>query len=60
MQQLKSADHSQRRRYVEWVLEQQAMDDNFSNTIFFTDEAHFTLGGYINKQNCRIWGSSSN
>ena len=21
----------------------------------FSDEAHFDLGGYINKQNCRIW-----
>ena len=33
------------------------MDGNFSNKIFFSDEAHFTLGGYVNKQNCRIWGS---
>ena len=24
---------------------------------FLSDEAHITLGGYINKQNCRIWGS---
>ena len=41
---------------MEWVLEQQAMDGNFSNKIFFTDEAHFTLDGYANKQNCNIWG----
>ena len=40
---------------MEWVLEQQAMDGNFSNKIFFSDEAHFRLGGYVNKQNCRIW-----
>ena len=53
-QQLKPAEHSQRRRYAEWVLEQQAVDGNFSNKIFFTDEAH--LGGYVNKQNYRIWG----
>ena len=59
MQQLKPTDHSQRRRYVEWVLEQQAVDGNFSNKIFFSDEAHFTLGGYVNKQNCRIWGSEN-
>ena len=31
------------------------MDGNFSNKIFFSDVAHFTLGGYVNKQNCRIW-----
>ena len=48
--QLKSADHSQRRRYVEWVLEQQAVDGNFSNKIFFSDEAHFTLGKYVNNK----------
>ena len=35
------------------------MDGNFSKKIFFSDEAHFTLGGYVNKQNCRIWGSEN-
>ena len=29
------------------------MKDNFSNKIFFGDEADFTLGGYVNKQNCQ-------
>ena len=23
--------------------------------IIFSDEVHFDLGGYVNKQNCRIW-----
>ena len=40
-----------------WVLEQKKEDINFSNKIFFRDEAHFALGGYVNKQNCRIWDS---
>ena len=26
---------------------------------FFSDESHFTLGGNVNKQNCRIWGSGN-
>ena len=56
---LKPAYHSQRRIYVEWVLEQQAVDGNFSNKIFFSHEAHFTLGAYFKKQNCRIWGSEN-
>ena len=34
------------------------MDYSFSNKIFFRDEAHFTLGGYV-VQNCRIWGSKN-
>ena len=59
MQLLKPADHSQCRRYVEWVLEQQAVGGNLSNKIFFSDEAHFTLAGYVNKQNCRILGSEN-
>ena len=30
------------------------VDGNFSNQIFFSN---FTLGGYVKKQNCCIWGS---
>ena len=52
-QQLKPLDHLQRRRFVNWVLEK---GDDFSSKIIFSDEAHFHLGGYVNKQNCRIWG----
>ena len=44
---------------MEWVLEQQAVDGNFWNKIFFSDEAHFTLCGYVNKQNVHIWGSKN-
>ena len=46
-------------RYVEWVFEKQTVDGNFSNKIFFSAEAHFTLGWYANKQNCRIWSSGN-
>ena len=27
--------------------------------IVFSDEAHFDLGGYVNKQNYRIWGTEN-
>ena len=27
--------------------------------IIFSDEARFDLGGHINKQNCRIWGTEN-
>ena len=27
--------------------------------IIFSDEAHFDLGGYVNKQNSRIWGTEN-
>ena len=26
---------------------------------FFSDEAHFDLDGYVNKQNYRIWGTQN-
>ena len=43
------------------MLEQQAVAGSFSNkkNFFFRDKAHFTLDGYINKQNCRILGSAN-
>ena len=25
----------------------------------FSDEAHFDIGGYVNKQNCHIWGKEN-
>lgn len=58
-QYLKPSDHRSRRTYADWVLEQQATNADFSNKIFFSDEAHFQVGGYVNKQNCRIWGSEN-
>ncbi|GFV29211.1 hypothetical protein TNCV_4602431 [Trichonephila clavipes] len=27
--------------------------------IMFSDEAHFWLNGYVNKQNCRIWSDAN-
>ena len=30
-------------------------DDGAINTILMTDEAHFHLSDYVNKQNCRYW-----
>ena len=30
-----------------------------AKTIIFSDEAHFDFGGYVNKQNCRTWGTEN-
>ncbi|GFV56915.1 retrovirus-related Pol polyprotein from type-1 retrotransposable element R1 [Trichonephila clavipes] len=32
-----------------------AVAPDFHKRILFSDEAHFWLNGYVNKQNCRIW-----
>ncbi|GFT40641.1 putative transposable element [Trichonephila clavipes] len=29
------------------------------NLLYFDDEAHFWLNGYVNKQNCRIWSEAN-
>ncbi|GFS80396.1 uncharacterized protein TNCV_3448231 [Trichonephila clavipes] len=43
-----------RRRFVEWAQNEVAVVPDFHKRILFSDEAHFWLNGYVNKQNCRI------
>lgn len=56
-QEISETDHLQRRRFVKWALEHEASNADFQSNIFFSDEANFYLDGFVNKQNCRIWGS---
>ncbi|GFV35761.1 hypothetical protein TNCV_913511 [Trichonephila clavipes] len=48
-------DHQARRRFVEWTQNKIAVVPDFHKRILFSDEAHFWLNDYVNKQNCRIW-----
>ncbi|GFX02367.1 putative transposable element [Trichonephila clavipes] len=52
-------DHQARRRFVEWAQNEIAVVPNFHKRILFSDEAHFWLNGYVNKQNCRIWSEAN-
>lgn len=52
-------DHFKRREFAKWALEKLEVDRNFGAKIIFSDEAHFWLNGYVNKQNCRIWGAEN-
>ncbi|GFW66157.1 hypothetical protein TNCV_1710561 [Trichonephila clavipes] len=52
-------DHQARRRFVEWAQNEIAVVPDFHKRILFSDEAHFWLNGYVNKQNCRIWSEAS-
>ncbi|GFX74936.1 hypothetical protein TNCV_1845081 [Trichonephila clavipes] len=47
-----------RRRFVEWAQNEIAVVPDFHKRILFSDEAHFWLNGYVNKQNCRIWSEA--
>ncbi|GFV50799.1 uncharacterized protein TNCV_4237541 [Trichonephila clavipes] len=52
-------DHPERRRFVEWAQNEMAVVPDFHKRILFSDEAHFWLNGYVNKQNCRIWSEAN-
>ncbi|GFT31437.1 DUF4817 domain-containing protein [Trichonephila clavipes] len=52
-------DHQARRRFVEWAQNKIAVVSDFHKRILFSDEAHFWLNGYVNKQNCRIWSEAN-
>ncbi|GFV69906.1 transposable element Tc3 transposase [Trichonephila clavipes] len=45
--------------FVEWAQNEIAVAPDFHKRILFSDEAHFWLNGYVNKQNCRIWSEAN-
>ncbi|GFU78700.1 putative DD41D transposase [Trichonephila clavipes] len=49
----------ERRRFVEWAQNEIVVVPDFHKRILFSDEAHFWLNGYVNKQNCRIWSEAN-
>ncbi|GFT00764.1 DUF4817 domain-containing protein [Trichonephila clavipes] len=52
-------DHQAKRRFVEWAQNEIAVVPDFHKRILFSDEAHFWVNGYVNKQNCRIWSEAN-
>jgi len=56
--QEESHDHPMRFRFAQWAEQRLVEDEHFYRKIIFSDEAHFH-GGYVNKQNCHIWGSKN-
>ncbi|GFV59491.1 DUF4817 domain-containing protein [Trichonephila clavipes] len=52
-------DHQARRTFVEWAQNEIAVVPDFHKRILFSDESHFWLNGYVNKQNCHIWSEAN-
>ncbi|GFU53704.1 transposable element Tc3 transposase [Trichonephila clavipes] len=52
-------DHQANRRFGEWAQNEIAIVPDFHKQILLSDEAHFLLNGYVNKQNCRIWSEAN-
>ena len=47
-------------RWAKWAYDRLTENADFGKKkIIFSDEAYFDLGGYINKQNCCIWGTEN-
>ncbi|GFV76253.1 transposable element Tc3 transposase [Trichonephila clavipes] len=51
--------HQARRTFDEWAQNEIAVVPDFNKRILFSDEAHFWLNSYVNKQNCRIWSEAN-
>ncbi|GFW05698.1 uncharacterized protein TNCV_3407641 [Trichonephila clavipes] len=45
--------------FVEWAQNEIAVVPDFHKRILFSDEAHFWLNSYVNKQNYRIWSEAN-
>ena len=46
-------------RFAMWACDRLTEDADFGIKIIFSDEAYFDLGGYVNKQDCCIWGTEN-
>lgn len=57
--QLLPVDRQKRVAYSRAILNLEHEIDNFSTKIIMSDEAHFHLSGYVNKQNYRFWGTEN-
>ena len=60
VQELMSINHPMRFCFAKWAYDRLTDDADFGKKkIVFSDEAHFDLGGYVNKQTCRILGTKN-
>ena len=58
-QELKLLDHQKRRIFVNWGEQQLDNDLDFYRKIIFSDEAHFWLNSFVNKQTMSYWSDSN-
>ena len=55
VQQILPADKVQRKAFSEWIINKCRDDNDFLLLLIASDEAHFNLSVYVNKQNFRFW-----
>lgn len=59
VQQLLERDLQARQTFCTQLLEMIDTEPDFLNNFMMSDEAHFHLSGYVNKQNCRYWAPTN-
>lgn len=59
VQELLPHDFQQRLTYALELQQMSREHDGFMHNLIMSDEAHFHLNGFINKQNCRFWGTEN-
>ncbi|GFV56225.1 uncharacterized protein TNCV_3266321 [Trichonephila clavipes] len=57
--QIHQNNHQARRRFVERAQNEIVVVPDFHKRILFSNETHFWLNGYVNKENCRIWSEAN-
>ena len=58
-QELTPLDHLKRRNFSNWALSKIEENEEFHRKIISSDEAHFWLNGFVNKQNMRYWSATN-
>ena len=58
-QEPKPLDHLKRRNFYNWALAKLEENEEFHRKIIFSEEAHFWLNGFVNKQNMRYWSATN-
>ena len=59
VQELKENDHQLRLEFCQQITTNIKEDNEFLDKLWMSDEAHFHVTGYVNKQNYRYWADSN-
>ena len=58
-QKLNPADYPRRLSFGKWAIEMTENELDFWRKLIMSDEAHFSLNGGVNKQNCRFYSTEN-
>ena len=59
MQQLRENDYQLRLAFCQQMITNMYNDDEFLSKLLMSDEAHFHLTDYVNKQNYSYWADTN-